>query len=51
MQSLQQLWILLSGEAISFPPNQPDHCIDYILSRKQYLFKVRSAIVMDDLWL
>lgn len=48
MQSLQHQWKLLSGEAYTFPANQPDRCIDYILMRKQDPFKVRSAIVMEE---
>ncbi len=48
MQSLQQRWKLLSGEASTFPADRPDRCIDYILMRKQDPFKVRSAIVMEE---
>lgn len=48
MQTLQQQWKLLSEEANSFPANQPDRCIDYILTRKQDPFKVRSSLVMNE---
>jgi endonuclease/exonuclease/phosphatase family metal-dependent hydrolase len=48
MQSLQQGWKLLSGEASTFPANQPDRCIDYILTQKQNPFKVRSSMVMNE---
>lgn len=48
MQSLQQRWTLLSGTGYSFPANKPERCIDYILSRKNDPFKVKSAIVMDE---
>ncbi|BFG71236.1 hypothetical protein KACHI17_21170 [Sediminibacterium sp. KACHI17] len=48
MRSLQQQWKLLSVEANSFPADRPDRCIDYILTRKQDPFKVRSAILMEE---
>lgn len=48
MQSLQQQWTLLSGTGYSFPANKPERCIDYILTRKNDPFKVKSAIVMDE---
>lgn len=48
MQSLQAQWTLLSGIGYSFPADKPDRCIDYIFTRKNDPFKVKSAIVMEE---
>ncbi len=48
IQSLQQQWKLLSGEAFTFPADKPDRCIDFILMRRQDPFKVKSAVVLEE---
>ncbi len=48
MKSLQEQWKLLSVEANSYPADNPDRCIDYILTRKQDPFKAKSSMVIDE---
>lgn len=48
MQTLFEQWKPLSTVANTFPANQPDRCIDYILTRKQDPFKVKRSVVVDE---
>ena len=48
MQLLQQSFQLLSGDAFTFPSNNPDRCIDYILAHGQSKIPVIKTEVLEE---
>jgi endonuclease/exonuclease/phosphatase family metal-dependent hydrolase len=48
IQTLKKDWILLSGEAFTFPADHPNRCIDYIFSTPDYSYKIISKEVIKD---
>lgn len=48
MQLLTKQWNLLSEIAPTFPANNPDRCIDYIMSYKQHKVIIKRSIVINE---
>lgn len=48
MQLLTKQWNTLSAPAPSFPANNPDRCIDYIMSYKNSKVMVKKSMVIDE---
>lgn len=48
MQLLTKQWNFLTEIAPTFPANNPDRCIDYIMSYNQHNVMVKRSIVVDE---